>query len=677
MTSGELVIARVVGWSEVPSKLGRVLTYAGMGIWVRTVGKKLLGHSGTGLEASRDRMAITRRNNNVEPNTGTGLTTEQIREMIATEVTHAIGEAIPEIITAIRNEVVVLMEEHIAAIPPSAGGQPRAREFQYRDLSACSPPEFKGDSKPIVSMRWISDMECAFLTSGCPENLKVRFAVNLLRDGAKDWCATALTLAERTTLTWEEFVIRFRAEYVPPVEMERIAKEFLELTQTTETVKEMNRRFTEMALFCLQYAASEDMKMTRYKDMLRTEIREFVSTAQYATLVAMMEAARRQELELETQAKKRKAAQAVAPISVVPKKVRFSDSRTGQRSGGFKPMNSSGGRDNKCFKCGQVGHYGRDCRVPLMVCFNCKQTGHVKANCLYPRATDGGGAPRAPTAVPLRITDGRVGQAGTEAARGRVHQLKVDEAQATPKVVTGTFLINSVPAVVMFDSGATHSFVSHTFSKCLGCRVGRLGCPLVVEVADDRTLTVIDVYRGCTLEISGVRFPIDLIPIAMRELCVIVGMDWMEVFDAEIVCRRKQVRVRTPSGGELLVQGDSPRRTSAICSAARARRYLQHSGQGYLAYVIDTRGDGEKKTVEDVPVVREFADVFPDDLPGIPPERQVEFRIDLVPGAAPVAKAPYRLPPPEMKELYTQLQELLKRSSSSRVVHRGGPRFYL
>ena len=140
----------------------------------------------------------------------------------------------------------------------------------------------------------------------------------------------------------------------------------------------------------------------------------------------------------------------------------------------------------------------------------------------------------------------------------------------------------------MFDSGATHSFVSHSFSERLRRSVSRLGYILEVEDAGDRTFIVIDVYRECYLELCGERFLIDLILIAMRELCVILGMDWMESFKAEIVCWSKQVRVRTPSGRELLAQGDVMRRGVAIRSTARARRYLQHNGVGYLAYIIDT-----------------------------------------------------------------------------------------
>ena len=169
-----------------------------------------------------------------------------------------------------------------------------------------------------------------------------------------------------------------------------------------------------------------------------------------------------------------------------------------------------------------------------------------------------------------------------------------------------------------------------------------------------------EVIRGCVLEIFGVEFPIDLVPIAMGDVCVIVGMDWLSRFGAVIDCEWQLVTIRDPSGGVLTVYGEGTRPDSAFCSAARARQSLQQGCSGFVAYVVDTRVGAERpSTVEEVPIVREFPDVFPEELPGVPPERQVEFHIDLIPGAAPIAKAPYRLAPPEMQELSSQLQELL------------------
>ena len=146
----------------------------------------------------------------------------------------------------------------------------------------------------------------------------------------------------------------------------------------------------------------------------------------------------------------------------------------------------------------------------------------------------------------------------------------------------------------------------------------------------------------------------------MGDVCVIVGMDWLSRFGAIIDCERQLVTIRDPSGGVLSVYGEGTRSGSAFCSAARARQCLQQGCKGFVAYVMDARVDSERpRSVEEVPVVRDFLDVFPEELPGVPPVRQVEFSIDLVPGAVPISKVPYRLAPPEMQELSSQLQKLL------------------
>ncbi|GJV47869.1 putative nucleotidyltransferase, ribonuclease H, partial [Tanacetum coccineum] len=131
-------------------------------------------------------------------------------------------------------------------------------------------------------------------------------------------------------------------------------------------------------------------------------------------------------------------------------------------------------------------------------------------------------------------------------------------------------------------------------------------------------------------------FTIDLIPFRHGSFDVIVVMDWLSRHKAEIVCHEKEVRIPLANEEVLRVQGErAPENSKTLMSTK-----------------LDERKLG------DILVVRDFPEVFPEDLKGLPPQRQVEFHIDLVPGATPVAKSPYRLAPSEMQELSEQLQEL-------------------
>ena len=107
----------------------------------------------------------------------------------------------------------------------------------------------------------------------------------------------------------------------------------------------------------------------------------------------------------------------------------------------------------------------------------------------------------------------------------------------------GTFLVSSVPALVLFDSGASRSFISLDFSRHISIPREALSRPLQVSIADEREVCATEVIRGCVLEIFGVEFPIDLVPIAMRDVCVIVGMDWLSRFGAVIDCERQLVTI--------------------------------------------------------------------------------------------------------------------------------------
>ncbi|GJT29748.1 putative reverse transcriptase domain-containing protein [Tanacetum coccineum] len=201
-----------------------------------------------------------------------------------------------------------------------------------------------------------------------------------------------------------------------------------------------------------------------------------------------------------------------------------------------------------------------------------------------------------------------------------------------PNVVTGTFLLNNRYASVLFDSGSDRSFVNTRFSSLLDIKPIKIEDSYEVELADGRVVSTNTILKGCTLSLVNHIFEIDLMPIELGTFDVIIGMDWLVKHDAVIVCGEKVVRI--PYGNKtLIVEGDKGRSRLKIISCIKAH----------------------------VTVIHDFPKVFPEELPGLPPPRQVEFRIDLVPWAAPVARALYRLAPSEMKELSVQLQELLKK----------------
>ncbi|GJR12782.1 putative reverse transcriptase domain-containing protein [Tanacetum coccineum] len=185
-----------------------------------------------------------------------------------------------------------------------------------------------------------------------------------------------------------------------------------------------------------------------------------------------------------------------------------------------------------------------------------------------------------------------------------------------------------------------------------------------IELVDGRILEINVVLRGRTLGLLGHLFDIDLMLVELGSFDIIIGMDWLAKYHMLIVCDENVVRI--PYGDEvLIIRGDNYDGGSKlnIISCTRTQKYIEKGFQVYLAQVTSKKAEdkSEEKRLEDVPVVWEFLEVFPEDLPRLPPDRQVKFQIDLVPGTTPVARAPYQLAQAKMQELSTQLQELSDR----------------
>ncbi|GKE58216.1 zinc finger, CCHC-type, retrotransposon gag domain protein, partial [Tanacetum coccineum] len=212
--------------------------------------------------------------------------------------------------------------------------------------------------------------------------------------------------------------------------------------------------------------------------------------------------------------------------------------------------------------------------------------------------------------------------------------MATEEDKVKPDAVTGIILENSNPAHVLYDSGASVLFVSYEFSKNLSIQPNKLPFPLEVEIADDKVVVVSNVYCEVAIEIDDNVFRIDLIPIMLEVFDIIIGMDWLDKYNVNIFCSQKLVRVINPQGREIVIYGDRRKGDLKLCSVMKARRYLSHGCHAFMVHVINS--NFKMKIVEDVPIVNKFLDVFPKELLGIPPERQVEFRIDLIPGGNPI-----------------------------------------
>ncbi|GJV36819.1 putative reverse transcriptase domain-containing protein [Tanacetum coccineum] len=241
---------------------------------------------------------------------------------------------------------------------------------------------------------------------------------------------------------------------------------------------------------------------------------------------------------------------------------------------------------------------------------------------------------------------GVIQKAGNIEAHGKAYVLGGGEPNTDLNVVTGTFLLNNRYGSILFDTGVDNSFVLTAFSSLIDIIPSTLDNSYDVELADGRITGVNTIIRGCTLNLLNHPFNINPMPVELGSFEVIIGMDWLSLYHAVIVCDEKIVRV--PFGNEtLIIHGDGSNHGGEsrlnIISCTKTQKYLLKGCHVFLAQITEKKAEdkSEEKRLEDVPVVQDFPQVFPEDFPGVPPTRQVEFQIDLIPGAAPVTRAPY------------------------------------
>ncbi|GJV68350.1 putative reverse transcriptase domain-containing protein [Tanacetum coccineum] len=443
-----------------------------------------------------------------------------------------------------------------------------------------------------------------------------------------------------------------------------------------------SRRFQQLALMCSRMFPEEVDKIEKYIGGLPDMILGSVKASKSKTMQEVIEFTtelmeEKTHAYAERQAERKRKNDDLSKNNQNQQNKRqntgqaYTAGNSGRKSyAGSKPLcskcnyNHEGPCPPRCNNCKRVGHATKDCRIRPANnnnnnnnnrnnnnnnqqgngCFECGAQGHFKRNC------------------PKLNNNDRGNQAGNNRAPAKVYA--VGNAGANPdNVVAGTFLLNNRYAYILFDTGADRSFVSTAFSTLLDIVPNTLDHGYNVELADGRIIGVNTILMGCTLNFLNHPFNINLMPVEMGSFDAIIGMDWLSKYSAVIDCAKKIVRI--PSGSKILiVRGDGcsegHRTRLNVISCTKVQKYLLKGSHVFLAHVTtkEIEDKSEKKRLEDVPIVQDFPEVFPEDLSGLPPTRQVEFQFYLVPSAAPVARAPYRLAPSEMKELSEKLKEL-------------------
>ncbi|GJY05708.1 putative reverse transcriptase domain-containing protein [Tanacetum coccineum] len=509
------------------------------------------------------------------------------------------------------------------------------RECTYQDFMKCKPLYFKGTEGGVELIQWFEKMETVFRISNCPVENQVKFSTCTLLAGALTWWNShVMTVSHDAAyaMTWADLRKKMTDKYCPRNEMKKLEAELWNLKVKGTDVIGYNQRFQELALLCVRMFPEESDKIERYVGGLPDMI--------HGNIVALKPKTMQESVEMATELMDKKVI-TIAERQAENKRKFENTSRNNQNQqqqnkrqntgraytagtgekkpyGGSKPLcakcnyHHDGPCAPKCHKCNKVGHFARDCRSAgnannannqrgtgsgqKPTCFECGVQGHFKREC-----------PK------LKNNKNRGNQVGNDRAPAKVYVVGRAGTNLDSNIVTGTFLLNNRYASILFDTGADRSFVSTTFSFQMDITPSTLDHYYDVELADGRIIGLNTILRGCTLNLLNHPFNINLMPVELGSFDAIIGMDWLAKYQAIIVCAEKIVRI--PWGNEtLIVHGDG-------------------SNRGHEA-------------------------LFPEDFPGLPPNRQVEFQIDLIPSAAPVARAPYRLAPSEMKELSEQLKEL-------------------
>ncbi|XP_027118577.2 uncharacterized protein [Coffea arabica] len=434
-----------------------------------------------------------------------------------------------------------------------------------------APPKFLGGPEPEVAENWFERMEDIFAALHYSEERQVTFAVFQLEGAARSWwnVVRAKWEREQTPRTWLNFTREFNEKFLPPLIQEKREDEFIKLRQGTSSVAEYETQFTRLSKFAPELVVSEQKRIRRFIQGLNVEIQKDLAAAQIDTFKDALEKAQRVEQarsQVRTFQAKRRGASSSTPSrgdqNVPPPKFgrgagggritgipRGGTSSRGAQSGRGQGQQKTGSQGVpapttrvSCGYCGKPNHTEDNCWKKLKKCLVCGSSEHQIATCPV-KNCDGNGGTQSEKSNPKQPT----ASASRPKTSARVFALDHRRVPDSSEVVEGTIPIFHRLAKLLIDPGATHSFVNPTF-MC-GIAVNPVKLPYDLEVktpTGNQSLITNMVYKNCEIWVGERKLVGDLISLDLKGYDVIIGMDLLARYNAQLNCKTKVVEFSIP-----------------------------------------------------------------------------------------------------------------------------------
>ncbi|XP_073313539.1 uncharacterized protein [Primulina huaijiensis] len=543
-------------------------------------------------------------------------------------------------------------------------------------------------------------MDQLFESLEYPDDRRIKLVVHQLLDVAKSWwIMTKKALESRGTIvTWDIFKSEFYQRFFPTSYRKDRGAEFANLKQGNLNIEDYVAKFSNLLRFAPHVASDEEAKADHFINGLNPDIFTLVNTGRPNTFAEALDRAKGAETGIIRQ----RGTQYLQRPQQPQFRQQFRQGNTGSNSGNIREQfrargkqfkrhgsnfsSSSGSRQSGSVQstgysgpnCGQCGgrHYTDQCRGVSGACHLCNQVGHYARVCPN-RGSDmsqSGGSSRQtphqnrqnPTVHSYQQSNRsdqnkqsgshRVGQPPRQ--QGRVFALTEDEAHNAPdNVIAGNCFLSGYPAYVLMDTGASHTFIAEHFVSLHSLHSMPLSSTLSISTPLGKVMRSAEMISGCEFRYEDNVIELDCIVLEMSDFDCILGIDMLTRYRATVDCFQKIVKFRPDMTDHWTFYGKGSRAKIPLISVLSMTRLLQKGAECFLVYAIDISRSVPK--LADIPIVSEFSDVFPDEIPGFPPVREVEFNIELMPGTQPISRAPYRMAPIELKELKEQLEDLL------------------